>query len=111
MRRRTFLAAALGTLAIPRNVLAQGAPTIPRIGWLTTQQASALAPYLDALRSGLAELGYEEGRNLVIEYRYGDDFIERVPELATGLASFPVALIVAQGSAVSLLRGSACAPR
>jgi putative ABC transport system substrate-binding protein len=97
------LAAALGIVALPRDLLAQGAPKIARIGWLTTQQASALAPYLDALRSGLAEFGYEEGRNLVVEYRYGDDVIERVPELATGLVKLPVALIVAQGSAVSVL--------
>jgi hypothetical protein len=46
MRRRTFLAAALGIVGLPRDLLAQGAPKIARIGWLTTQQASALAPYL-----------------------------------------------------------------
>jgi putative ABC transport system substrate-binding protein len=53
------------------------------------------------MRSGFADLGYVEGRNLAIEYRYGNDVIERVPELAAELVKLPVELIVAQGSAVS----------
>jgi putative ABC transport system substrate-binding protein len=53
------------------------------------------------MRAGFAELGYIEGQNLTIEYRYGDDVVERVPELAAELVKFPVDLIVAQGAAVS----------
>jgi putative tryptophan/tyrosine transport system substrate-binding protein len=101
MKRRTFLASAFAVAAMQRNLVAQGVPKPARIGWLTAQKASSLTPYLAAMRAGFADLGYVEGRNLTIEYRYGDDVVERVPELAAGLVKLPVDLIVAQGAAVS----------
>lgn len=101
MKRRDFLASALAIAALPRSLAAQGTPKIARIGWLTAQQESSLTPYLAAMRAGFADLGYVEGRNLTIEYRYGNDAIERVPELAMELVKLPVDLIVAQGAAVS----------
>jgi putative tryptophan/tyrosine transport system substrate-binding protein len=61
-------------------------------------------PYIDAMRSALAELGYVEGRSLAIEFRYGDDVIERVPDLAAELVRLPVDLIVAQGAAAFEIR-------
>src|SRR5438046_3144768 len=101
MRRRTFLAA-ISAAWLPHPVAAQGRGLNPaHIGWLTAQRAPSLAPYVAALRTGLTELGHEEGRNLFIEYRYADDDIERVPELAMGLVRLPVSLIVVQGAAVS----------
>jgi ABC-type uncharacterized transport system substrate-binding protein len=105
MNRRRFLACLLAMVAVPRTVGAQGAAKVVRIGWLTAQQASSLTPYVDAMRAALADLGYVEGRNLVIEFRYGDDVIERVPELAAELARLPVDLIVAQGAAAFEIRG------
>jgi putative tryptophan/tyrosine transport system substrate-binding protein len=101
VKRRTFLASTLAVAALPRSLVAQGTPKSARIGWLTAQQESSLTPYLDAMRDGFADLGYVEGRNLAIEYRYGNDAIERVPELAAELVKLPVDLIVAQGAAVS----------
>jgi putative ABC transport system substrate-binding protein len=100
MKRRTFLASAFAVAAMQRNLVAQGVQK-PARGWLTAQKASSLTPYLAAMRAGFADLGYVEGRNLTIEYRYGDDVVERVPELAAGLVKLPVDLIVAQGAAVS----------
>jgi ABC-type uncharacterized transport system substrate-binding protein len=105
MKRRVFLASLLAVTAVPRTVAAQGVTKVVHIGWLTAQQASSLAPYVDAMRIALADLGYVEGRNLVIEFRYGDDVIERVPELAAELARLPVDLIVAQGAAAFEIRG------
>jgi ABC-type uncharacterized transport system substrate-binding protein len=105
MKRRVFLAFLLAMAVAPRTVAAQGAAKIVRIGWLTAQQASSLVPYVDAMRTALADLGYVEGRNLVIEFRYGDDVIERVPELAAELVQLPVDLIVAQGAAAFEIRG------
>ena len=99
MKRRTFLAGVLTVASLPRSLAAQTAPKVVRIGWLTAQQASSLTPYLEALRAALAELGYVEGRNLAIEFRFGDDEIERVPALAAELVQLPVDLIVAQGAA------------
>src|SRR6059036_3787796 len=104
MRRRRFLTSTLAILLLPRATAAQRAARLARIGWLTAQQPSSLAPYLDALRAGFAEYGYEEGRNLVIEYRYGNDAIERVPELAAQLARLSPDLIVAQGAAAFEIR-------
>jgi len=104
MRRRRFLTSTLAILLLPWATAAQRAARVARIGWLTAQQPSSLAPYLDALRAGFAEYGYEEGRNLVIEYRYGNDAIERVPELAAQLARLSLDLIVAQGAAAFEIR-------
>ena len=101
--RRSFLAT-LGLLACrPEYVVAQNAPKPARIGWLTAQREASLTPYVKAMRESLAELGYVEGKNLTIEFRYGDDAIERVPELATDLERLPVDLIVAQGAAVEVI--------
>jgi putative tryptophan/tyrosine transport system substrate-binding protein len=105
MKRRVFLASLLATAAVPRTVAAQGAAKVIRVGWLTAQQPSSLTPYVDAMRTALADLGYVEGRNLVIEFRYGDDVIERVPELAAELVRLPVDLIVAQGAVAFEIRG------
>jgi putative tryptophan/tyrosine transport system substrate-binding protein len=101
VKRRTFLASTLAVATLQRSLVAQGTPKSARIGWLTAQQESSLTPYLAAMRNGFADLGYVEGRNLAIEYRYGNDAIERVPELAAELVKLPVDLIVAQGTAVS----------
>jgi putative ABC transport system substrate-binding protein len=53
------------------------------------------------MRAGFSELGYVEGQNLLIEYRFGNDQLERVPDLAAELIKSGVELIIAQGSAVS----------
>lgn len=55
------------------------------------------------LRAAPADLKYVEGRNLVIEFRYADGAIERVPELAAELQRIPVDLIVGQGAAVPVI--------
>jgi len=101
MRRRQFIASALAIAAMPRCLNAQVSPKGVRIGWLTAQQESSLTPYLAAMRAGFADMGYIEGRNFAIEYRYGNDVVERVPELAAELVKLPVDIIVAQGAAVS----------
>jgi putative ABC transport system substrate-binding protein len=101
--RRSFLAT-LGLLAWrPEYSVAQSAPKPARIGWLTAQREASLTPYVKAMRESLAELGYVDGKNLTIEFRYGDDAIERVPELAADLERLPVDLIVAQGAAVEVI--------
>jgi putative ABC transport system substrate-binding protein len=56
-------------------------------------------PYVQAFRSSLAELGFAEGKNLTIEFRYGDDDLSKVRGLAEELARLPVDLIVVQGEA------------
>lgn len=98
--RRSVLAS-LSAAAVP--VPAALADERVRIGWLTAQTAGSLAPYVSAFRASLGALGLVEGRNITIDFRYGDDNTERVPALAAELVALPVKLIVAQGSAVSIL--------
>jgi putative ABC transport system substrate-binding protein len=103
MRRRKFLGSTIALAALPRLAAAQGAGKPARIGWITAQQEAAVAPFLAALRGGLADLGYVEGRNFSIEARYGDNVVSRVPAMAETLMRLPVDILVAQGPAVTVL--------
>jgi putative tryptophan/tyrosine transport system substrate-binding protein len=73
-----------GALAWPRFALAQQAERTYRVGWLSLQ--SRTEPYNMAFEQRLRELGFAEGRNLVIEFRTAQGRIERLPELAADLA-------------------------
>jgi putative tryptophan/tyrosine transport system substrate-binding protein len=103
MDRRAFLIFAASVTGLPQIAAAQNSPRTIKIGWLTAQQEASLTPYLAAMRQGFTELGYVEGQNLLIDYRFGDDQLERVPGLAADLVKSGVQLIVAQGAAVSEL--------
>src|SRR5512132_3314741 len=82
MERRTFLAMVSGGLvAVPLAAEAQPAGKVPRIGYLAFNLATS--PHLhEAFRQGLRDLGYDEGRNVEIEYRDADGKYERLPALA-----------------------------
>ena len=98
MDRRTFIGGvAAGLLAAPLAALAQQAK-VYRIGILEPIPAAQNAANLDALRKGLRELGYVEGRNLIIEYRSADGRAERFPELASELVRLKVDLLVTRGT-------------
>lgn len=103
MRRREFITFLGGAAAWPLAARAQKTKKVAHVGWLTAQRETSLTPYVKAMRTSLAELGYVEGKNLTLEFRYGDDAIERVPELAADLERLPVDLIVAQGAAVEIV--------
>ncbi len=98
--RRAFMAMMAGGLLVtPLAARAQQpAAKIYRIGVLESVPAAQNAANLDALRKGLRELGYVEGRNLVIEYRSSDGRAERFPGLAAELVRLEVDLIVARGT-------------
>jgi putative ABC transport system substrate-binding protein len=102
MNRRTFLSLALVLTATRSRAAAQGPVKVARVGWLTAQREASLTPFLAAMREAFIALGYTEGRNLVIHYRYGDDNLERVPELAAELVRLPVDVVMAQGAAVAV---------
>src|SRR6266705_1076703 len=93
--RRVFVGTlAGGLLAIPLAAEAQQAAKIVRIGFLSTNLAAS--PHLpEAFRQGLRDLGYVEGRNVVIEYRDAEGKIERFPALAAELVALKVDVIVA----------------
>ena len=99
MDRRTFIGrVGCGLLAVPFAARAQQTGKIYRIGILEAIRAKENAANLDALRKGLRELGYVEGRNLIIEYRSADGRAERFPDLAAELVRLKVDLIVARGT-------------
>jgi len=74
---------------------------IPRIGILIPASASFFLPRVEAFRRRLRELGYVEGKNIVIEYRYAEGKLERLPDLAAELVRLKVDVIVTAGSANS----------
>ena len=99
MDRRTFIGSvAGGFLAAPLAAHAQQTGKVYRIGILEAIPAAQNAANLDALRKGLRDLGYVEGRNLIIEYRSADGRAERFPDLATELVRLKVDLIVTRGT-------------
>jgi len=107
MQRRDFIRLLGGTAAgWPLSARAQQPkiePKIARIGWLTTAPSAVVNPFLEALRAGLAALGYVEGRNLMIAARYADGDVGHIPALAEELTRLPVDLIATQGTATRLL--------
>src|SRR4030095_6993346 len=70
---------------------------IPRIGFLITSSASVIAPRMDAFLGGLRELGYVEGKNIVIERRHSEAKRDRPPDLASDLVRLNVEVIVTSG--------------
>ena len=94
MNRRNSLFALLALGVAPLAALAQPATKAWRIGFLGAGSAAGWAPQVDALRDGLRDLGYAEGKNIVIQYRWADGEYERLPELAAELARLGVDVIV-----------------
>jgi putative ABC transport system substrate-binding protein len=96
MDRRAFLGlAAAGVIPTPAAARAQQTGKSHRIGFLSTR--SGLSEQDEVFRQGLRELGYVEGRNLIIEYRWAAGKEERIAELAADLVRLKVEIIVAAG--------------
>jgi ABC-type uncharacterized transport system substrate-binding protein len=80
---------------------AQQPAKIPRIGFQLDSPASSLASRIEAFRQGLRELGYVEGKNIVIEWRVAEGKFDRLPELAAELVRLKVDVIVSPGPTVT----------
>src|SRR5258708_15959931 len=96
MDRRMFLAGAAAVLATPLAAEAQQAGKGPVIGYLI--ERSGRTALEEAFPRGLRELGYAEGRNVVVEYRWADGKAERLPALAAELVRLKVDVIVTSGT-------------
>ncbi len=94
MRRREFVSVICGAAVWPLTVQAQNAP---RVGWIFPGASAGNPTEVAGFKEGLRELGYVEGRNIVVEYRFGDNSAERLPEFATELARLNVSVVVAFG--------------
>ena len=96
MGRRAFIASALGLCAVPLVASAQHAGKVARIGMLlpNTPETVARSPRIAAFLKGLRDLGWSEGQNLAIEWRFADGQVGRLAELAADLARIRVDAIV-----------------
>ena len=82
-------------------VEAQQPTKIPRIGFLTAGSSSTIPARIDAFRQGLRELGYVEDKNIVIEWRFGEGKLDRLPALVAELVRLKVDVILSAGAAVT----------
>jgi putative tryptophan/tyrosine transport system substrate-binding protein len=95
IHRRTFLAGMAATMAAPLVGEAQPAGHAPRLGYLGVNRPDEVPTLLQALRLGLREHGWVEGRNISIEYRWALGASEHLPRLAEELGRFRVNLLIA----------------
>jgi putative ABC transport system substrate-binding protein len=102
MRRREFVMLLVGVAVLwPPPSLAQQ-PALPVIGFLDSTSPAALGPFVGDFRKGLAEVGFVEGRNVRIEFRWADGQYDRLPGLAAELVRIPVAVLAATGVTAAL---------
>jgi putative ABC transport system substrate-binding protein len=99
MNKKIFPLLAILILASVHLAGAQQAKKVARIGTLSAGTPSAQAPYTEAFRQGLRDLGYIEGQNIAIEHRYAQQKLDRFPALTAELLSLKVDVIVTGGAA------------
>jgi putative ABC transport system substrate-binding protein len=100
MKRRNFLMGMGLAAALP--VIARAQQDTPTIGFLSTRSPDEAATHTAAFRSGLEEMGYVEGKSVVIEYRWAQGDYSKLPGFTAELLSKPLALIVAAGDPAAL---------
>src|SRR5262245_7188186 len=94
-RKITVLTLSALLFALGSSVEAQQPKKVPRIGFLDVTSPSDWQPWRDAFRQRLRELGWVEGQNIVIDYRYAEDRVDRLPDFAAELVRLKVDLIIA----------------
>ena len=98
-RRKLIVALGAGVLAAPCASFAQQQGKVWRVGLLSSENPSGYKTRIEALRAGLRDFGYEEGKNLAIEFRWADGKLERLPGLAAELVRLNVDFLVTHASA------------
>src|SRR5262249_41728561 len=105
MKRRAFMAFVCGAAAWPLAARAQ--PPMPVVGYLNASAPTAYADDLRAFRTALKEVGYVEGENVAIEYRWGENEPDRLTVLTDELVRRRVSVIVASSAPASLAAAKA----
>ena len=98
MRRREFIRLLWGAAATPFLARAGDARSVPRIGVLFPGTPTTFALRAGALLRGLADIGYVDGKTITIEWRWAEDRVERLPELATELVKLNIDVFVTNGT-------------
>ena len=109
-KRITGLTLSALLFALSVSAEAQQATKVPRIGYLSATDPASDSARSEAIRLALRELGYIEGQNIAIEYRYAEGKVDRAPELAAELVRLKVDLIVVAGGD-SWIRAAKMRPR
>jgi putative ABC transport system substrate-binding protein len=108
MRRRAFIAGIAGSAAAwPFAASAQRQPTTPIVGILGGHTGAEWTPFIGAFNVGLKEIGFADGQNVRIEYRWAEGHYDRLPALAADLVRSRAAVIVAVGGVNSALAAKA----
>jgi putative ABC transport system substrate-binding protein len=102
--KRTIIVLALCTVlsALCSHAAAQQPKKVPRIGYLSSGDAASDSARSEGIRVALRELGYIEGQNIAIEYRYAEGRFDRHTELAAGLVQLKIDIIVVAGGAIPI---------
>jgi putative tryptophan/tyrosine transport system substrate-binding protein len=111
MRRREFITLVGGAAAWPLTARAQQSHRVPRIGVLLLGTPTSFAARTQAFVEGLRDLGYVEGRTVAIEWKWGQDRVERLPDLAAELVGSQVDVILTGGTPGSQILDLAAANR
>ena len=106
MRRREFMPASGAATAWPQAASAQQ-QAVPIVGYLSASTPEASATTVAGFRKGLSEMGYVEGRNIEIEFRWANTQFGRLPELAADLVRRRVAVIASPASTAGALAAKA----
>ena len=106
-RRKLLVALGASALTAPLVSFAQQQGKIWRLGFVGTASASGYVKETDAIRAGLRDLGYVEGRNIVIEYRWAESNPERLKEMAAELVALKVDVIITHSNAGARTAGQA----
>src|SRR6516165_2831148 len=99
MDRRAFIALPGGILTGPLAVEAQSTGKVYRIGYLTVPSRETAQSVANTFQLALADLGWIEGKNVVIDYRFADSRLDQLPDLAAGLVGLRADVIVAGANA------------
>jgi putative ABC transport system substrate-binding protein len=106
MKRREFITV-LGTGAIAWPLVARAQQAMPVIGFLDSRSPDGITDRLQGFRQGLKEIGYVEGENVAIVYRFAENQNDRLPELAAELVRRQVVVIATAGEHVALVAKAA----